>query len=105
MKTRPHIFTRGTAKEIADHADGYVASGEGEYSRRSAATPDVNMRGHVSRQRGKDKSIAEQIEYQTRELARIRGNISLATNPAKIAALRQLQQNKQRLLTQLENSR
>lgn len=33
---RPRLIVHGTAKQLAEHAAGYSASGEGEYSRRIA---------------------------------------------------------------------
>jgi len=35
-RRRPKVIVKGAAKELAEHASGYVASGEGEYSRRVA---------------------------------------------------------------------
>ena len=103
----PGVRRHGTAKDLADHGVGYVSSGEGEFSRRAASSGNINLRGNVSRRKGRspNASVADQIAYQQSELARIRGNLLLTNSPAKMVALKDLVEKKRVHIAKLENEK
>jgi hypothetical protein len=103
--TRPTV-TRGTARELAEHDASYVASGEGEFSRRVASPGNVALRGKEPRRHWRqNKSPAELLRLAKSDAARTRGNLMLANNPVKIAALKDILQRKLSLIAKLESQR
>jgi hypothetical protein len=99
---RPGVTTRGTAKDLADHGVGYSSNGEGEYSRRSAQAPEVTMVGFVPKGRGKQTTPALIAEH-TSLLAKLRGEMLLETDPARLAKLKKNFDIKQRFVDRLRN--
>lgn len=60
----PGIRREGTAKQLADHDRGYVASGEGQYSRRSAHAHDIKLQ-HTLVPRMEKRILQSQSKLQT----------------------------------------
>lgn len=96
------VIVRGTAREIAEHGTGYSANGEGEYSRRVASAPNVKMRGHVAKTRGKHSQVALIAENESL-LARLRGEIAIETDPARLAKLKKNFEIKTRFVERLRS--
>lgn len=85
----PRVIRKGTAGEIAEHAAGYAASGEGQYSRRVAgpmvhnniSVSDLERRLHRARVRASHHPVrqvrqragedARQIEQQLKRVGNV----------------------------------
>jgi hypothetical protein len=100
----------GTARELAEHDASFVASGEGEFSRR-AASGNVKMRGYAepnppgtTRKRG-PREREELIAEQRQHLAKLRTRIARENVPARFLKLKQSIEIKSRFLAKLESER
>jgi hypothetical protein len=102
-KFRPRVITHGTAKDLADNAVGYSPNGESEHSRRSAQ-PTPTMVGHVRKGRG-PQTTAELVADHTSRLAKLRGEMLLETNPARLAKLKKNFDIKQKFVDRLRNEK
>jgi hypothetical protein len=90
MKSRA-TRTEGTAKELADNGVGYVASGEGEWSRNRAKADNVRLRGYMPPPRNRTrapKQYATDIRCNEIELSRLERALTVERNPARVAKLR-----------------
>lgn len=82
------VFKTGTAREAADHGQGYSANGESQFSRQSASAPEPHEPTSLQAVRRRDRGVDE-VSFQQGEAARIRNNIRKhADNPEKVAALK-----------------
>ncbi len=105
MAYRPGVISRGGPKDLSDHAVGYVASGEGEYSRR-AASPDANatMPSYAPKTRG-PRNNAALIAQNESQMAKLRGDMLIETDPAKLAKLKKNFDIKQRFVERIRNEK
>jgi hypothetical protein len=102
---RPGVITRGTARDLAVHGAGYVASGEGEFSRRAAQPGNATVTKEITELKAPRRRV-DPIAYQLSEAARIRTNIQKhAANPEKVAALQDLLRRKLSFIQRLRAER
>jgi hypothetical protein len=102
---------RGTAREQSEHDAGYVASGEGEYSRHVASPGNVKMRGYAepnppgtTRKRG-PREREELIAEQRRHLAKLHEKIKRENIPARFLKIKESIDIKARFIAKLESER
>jgi hypothetical protein len=86
-RAAPNVTRRGTAKELADLGHGYSANGESEFSRHSAHSANVKMRSHAPKTRGA-RTTSDIIAQSESQLAKMRGDLMLENNPARIVKLK-----------------
>jgi hypothetical protein len=87
-RVAPGVVRHGTAKNLADVGQGYSANGESEFSRQSAHSANaVKMRGNSPKTTGK-RTTAEIIAQNETQLAKLRGNLLIENNPARIAKMK-----------------
>jgi hypothetical protein len=101
MAKRPGVIVHGTAADLAADSGGYVSSGEGQYSRRSA-NPPVTMVGYESKRQGRH-TVRQLIRWHTSQLAKLRGEILMATDPTRLVKLQKNFDIKTRFVAKLRN--
>jgi len=97
-KHGPRVVRHGTAKDLADHAVGYVASGSSEHTRHAAhggkveakpepehieGTARIEGRSHGRGSRTREQNIRE----SRKRIAGIARRMKTETDPVKLAAL------------------
>lgn len=97
---RPGVVTRGTARDLADNGAGYSCNGESQYSR-NAAQPNVRMAGNSAKTTGKHTQAALIAENES-QLAKLRGDISLETDPTRREKLKKNFDIKARFVARLK---
>jgi hypothetical protein len=105
MKSRATL-TKGTARESAEHGEGFSANGESQYSRRAAQPDNIKMRGFHEGERGTGKyrgprSIADNIRFIETELRQVQTALIHETAPERIAKLKKKIEIKTRFLDRL----
>jgi hypothetical protein len=98
---RPGVFTRGTARDLADLGNGYAANGEGQYSRQAASPPLVALSGYVPKTRGR-RSHSALIAQNVSLMAKLRGDLLLTDDPIKRARIEKNLDIKQRFIARLK---
>jgi hypothetical protein len=92
MKTKSRAtLTVGTARDLADHGVGYVASGEGEYSRQSARPDQVRMNSYVPPPRwkpGQQHPNAKDIGFHEVAIETMQRRLTVEKDPKRIAKLK-----------------
>lgn len=93
---------RGTAQELAEHGVGYVASGEGQYSRNVASSANIKLGGYREPETD-DKSISSLIAHQTKLLQRLREKLAREIDPVRRAKLQKDFEIKARFIVKLRS--
>ena len=82
----PATLTTGTAKENAEHDEGFSANGESQFSRRAAHPDNVRLQGY-KRPRPK-MALAADIGFNVIEIERMQRALTVERDPKRIAKLR-----------------
>jgi hypothetical protein len=90
-------FIRGTAREDANTAPGYVSSGEGAWSRHQANGPGINLTG------GK-RTDGRLIRETERNLQKLAKRIETARDPERLSKYRKDFQIKSAFLRRLQEA-
>jgi hypothetical protein len=99
---KPGVITHGTAKDLADSGVGYVAGGEGEYSRNSARPGrGINLADGGKRPRT-DYRLIRQNE---KALAKLERSMAVEADPAKLEKLRKSHAIKTRFIQRLQQGK
>ena len=103
---RPRVFTVGTARDLADHAAGYSASGESEFSRQIAHSANVKLAGYVEPKapqwtRTAREALGEKIAKQTQFLAALHMKLRFEPDEERRAKIRKNIEIKTRYLAKL----
>lgn len=106
MAKRPGIVRHGTARDDADNAPGYVASGSSEHSRHAAHGGKVEEKpepDHIKGRFKKDarRSVADLIFENRRELRRLAAKMENETDPIRLEKLKKNSAIKARFLSLL----
>jgi hypothetical protein len=87
-KTAPGVFRHGTARQEADKAVGYVSSGAGEFSRKSAR---ASLRGFAAISRASRKANGDDkrefLALTVKRIEELNCDLSLETDPHRRAKL------------------
>ena len=103
MAKTPGVTRTGTAKNLADHENGFSANGLSEFSRREAHAQkrEYAARGRPARPSG--IGLREFFARTTKQLMKLRCDLSLETNRDRKAGLQRDYDLKTALAARLEN--
>jgi hypothetical protein len=73
-----------TERDLANGEDGFAANGESQFTRRASQPGNMNFPGAVPKRRGKHTHAAL-IAENVSGISKLRGDLSLATDPVKRA--------------------
>jgi hypothetical protein len=100
----PNVTRHGSPRDLADHAVGYSANGESQHSRQSAHSQQKSE--HAARDRPMRPTRGGAREFfarTTKQIAKLRGDISLEPNLDRKAKLQRDLELKTALALRLEN--
>jgi len=105
MAKRPGIVRHGTARDDADNAPGYVASGSSEHTRHAAHGGKVEEKAEPDHIKGRfidaRRSVADLIYENRRELRKLAAKIENERDPVRIERFRKSAAIKSRFLASL----